>query len=126
MVGAMIVLQRLRISPDAAFRVNDWSALVIFMVVIGGPGSFEGPNIGAVVYFLLRETLASLGAFDLIIPGFGRDHCHAERTTRIVGGARSRWNGQLLPLNFIVSGQKKQKKVARAIALESSRAAPDL
>ena len=43
MVGALIFLQRLRISPDAAFSVNDWTALIIFIVVIGGIGSFEGP-----------------------------------------------------------------------------------
>jgi branched-chain amino acid transport system permease protein len=36
MVGALIFLQKLRISPDAAFSVNDWTAFVIFITVIGG------------------------------------------------------------------------------------------
>ena len=39
MVGALIFLQKLRISPDAAFSVNDWTAFVIFIVVIGGIGT---------------------------------------------------------------------------------------
>ena len=38
MVGALIFLQKLRISPDAAFSVNDWTAFVIFITVIGGIG----------------------------------------------------------------------------------------
>ena len=42
MVGALIFLQKLRISPDAAFSVNDWTAFVIFITVIGGIGRIEG------------------------------------------------------------------------------------
>jgi branched-chain amino acid transport system permease protein len=43
MVGALIYLQKARISPDAAFSVLDWTAYVIFIVVIGGIGTLEGP-----------------------------------------------------------------------------------
>ncbi|MXY33575.1 MAG: branched-chain amino acid ABC transporter permease, partial [Boseongicola sp. SB0664_bin_43] len=38
-IGGLIFLQKLRISPDAAFSVNDWTAFVIFIVVIGGIGT---------------------------------------------------------------------------------------
>lgn len=69
MVGALISLQKLRISPDAAFSVNDWTAFVIFIVVIGGIGTIEGPIIGTIVYFLLREFLADLGSIYLMILG---------------------------------------------------------
>lgn len=68
-VGALIFLQKLRISPDAAFSVNDWTAFVIFIVVIGGIGTIEGPIIGTIIFFLLRETLADLGAVYLMILG---------------------------------------------------------
>jgi branched-chain amino acid transport system permease protein len=69
MIGALIFLQKLRISPDAAFSVNDWTAFVIFMTVIGGIGRIEGPIIGALVFFLLRQTLADLGTFYLLLLG---------------------------------------------------------
>lgn len=69
LVGALIFLQKLRISPDAAFSVNDWTAYVIFIVVIGGIGSLEGPIIGTIAFFLLRETLADLGSTYLIVLG---------------------------------------------------------
>ena len=42
MVGALIFLMKLRISPDTAFSVNDWTAFVIFITVIGGIGRIEG------------------------------------------------------------------------------------
>jgi branched-chain amino acid transport system permease protein len=69
MVGALIFLQKLRISPDAAFSVNDWTAFVIFIVVIGGIGTIEGPIIGTIVYFLLREFLTDYGSIYLLFLG---------------------------------------------------------
>ncbi|MDI6024643.1 branched-chain amino acid ABC transporter permease [Corticibacterium sp. UT-5YL-CI-8] len=69
MTGAFIFLQKLRISPDAAFSVNDWTAYVIFIAVIGGIGTIEGPIIGTILFFLLRETLADLGTTYLMILG---------------------------------------------------------
>jgi branched-chain amino acid transport system permease protein len=69
MVGSLIFLQKLRISPDAAFSVNDWTAFVIFIVVIGGIGTIEGPIIGTIIYFVLRWYLADFGAIYYIILG---------------------------------------------------------
>ena len=69
LVGALIFLQKIRISPDAAFSINDWTALVIFMVVMGGIGRIEGPILGVIVFFLLRENLADLGSWYLILLG---------------------------------------------------------
>jgi branched-chain amino acid transport system permease protein len=68
-VGALIFLQKLRISPDAAFSVLDWTAYVIFIVVIGGIGTIEGPIVGVLVFFILRGFLADLGSWYLIILG---------------------------------------------------------
>ena len=69
MVGALIFLQKARISPDAAFSLVDWTAYVIFIVVIGGIGTMEGPIIGVVIFYLLQYYLASLGSWYLIILG---------------------------------------------------------
>jgi branched-chain amino acid transport system permease protein len=60
MVGALIYLQKARISPDAAFSVLDWTANVIFIVIIGGIGTIEGPIIGAIVLYTLQDQLAAL------------------------------------------------------------------
>ena len=69
MIGALIFLQKLRISPDTAFSVNDWTAFVIFITVIGGIGRIEGPIIGTIVFFLLRQALADLGSLYLLMMG---------------------------------------------------------
>jgi branched-chain amino acid transport system permease protein len=69
MAGALIFLQKLRISPDAAFSVNDWTAFVIFITVIGGIGRIEGPIIGTIVFFVLRQTLADQGPVYLLMLG---------------------------------------------------------
>jgi branched-chain amino acid transport system permease protein len=69
MLGALIFLQKLRISPDAAFSVNDWTAFVIFITVIGGIGRIEGPIVGTLVFFVLRQTLAELGTIYLLMLG---------------------------------------------------------
>jgi branched-chain amino acid transport system permease protein len=68
-IGALISLQKLRISPDAAFSVNDWTAFVIFIVVIGGIGRMEGPLIGTILFFLFREFFADLGPWYLMFLG---------------------------------------------------------
>ena len=65
-LGALIFLQKLRISPEVAFSVNDWTVLVIFMVVIGGIGSIEGPLIGCLLFFVLREQFSDWGSWYMV------------------------------------------------------------
>ena len=69
LTGALIYMQKARISPDAAFSVNDWTAYVIFIVVIGGIGTIEGPIVGVLVFFLLQSLLAQYGTWYLIVLG---------------------------------------------------------
>ncbi|MBV8926250.1 MAG: branched-chain amino acid ABC transporter permease [Bradyrhizobium sp.] len=69
MIGALIYLQKARISPDAAFSVLDWTAYVIFITVIGGIGTVEGPIIGAIIFYLMQRYLADFGAWYLILLG---------------------------------------------------------
>lgn len=54
--GALIFMQNARISPDAAFSVVDWTAYVIFIVVIGGIGTIEGPIVGVLVFFFRTSS----------------------------------------------------------------------
>jgi len=67
--GGLIYLQKARISPDAAFSVTDWTAYVIFIVVIGGIGTIEGPIIGVIVFFALQAALADYGSWYLMALG---------------------------------------------------------
>ena len=50
-------------SVEASFDPEDstWCADVIFIVVIGGIGTIAGALAGTLVFFLLREPLATHG-----------------------------------------------------------------
>lgn len=69
LAGALIYVQKARISPDAAFSVTDWTAYVIFIVVIGGIGTIEGPIVGVVLFFLLQNLLSDYGSWYLLMLG---------------------------------------------------------
>lgn len=106
MIGALIFLQKLRISPDAAFSVNDWTAFVIFIVVIGGIGTIEGPIIGTLVFFALRETLADLGTTYLIVLGVVAIVVMLRAPKGLWGFVRERFDLQLFPLGYRVKTHK--------------------
>lgn len=65
LAGALYFLGNLRISPDAAFTVN-WTAFSIFIVMIGGIGTIEGPIIGAVLFYLLNKFFSDYGTWYLV------------------------------------------------------------
>jgi branched-chain amino acid transport system permease protein len=98
MVGALIFLQKLRISPDAAFSVNDWTAFVIFITVIGGIGRVEGPIIGTVIFFALRQTMADLGSVYLMMLGAVAIAVMLFAPQGLWGFVADRFGWQLLPL----------------------------
>lgn len=66
--GAVLIISQLFVQPTAVFSVQ-WSAYMIFVALIGGLGSIEGPIVGTLVFFLLQQTLADRGAWYLIILG---------------------------------------------------------
>jgi branched-chain amino acid transport system permease protein len=65
LAGGLYFLGNLRISPDAAFSVN-WTAFGIFIVMIGGLGTLEGPIVGALIFFILNKFLSDYGTWYLI------------------------------------------------------------
>jgi branched-chain amino acid transport system permease protein len=98
MVGALIFLQKLRISPDAAFSVNDWTAFVIFITVIGGIGRIEGPIVGTIVFFLLRQTMADLGTLYLLMLGVVAIVVMLWAPKGLWGLIVERWGWEVFPL----------------------------
>ena len=66
--GGVFYMLALQIGPGTAFSMN-WMAITLFVVILGGIGTLEGPIVGVAVYFLLRETLSDLGSVYFIILG---------------------------------------------------------
>jgi branched-chain amino acid transport system permease protein len=68
LVGAIVAIHLLRVQPAAAFSIN-WTAYLVFICVIGGVGTIEGPVIGTLIYFVLRETTSKYGEWYFIVLG---------------------------------------------------------
>ncbi len=68
LVGALYYLNVLRIAPNSAFDLS-WVVSTIFIVVIGGIGTIEGPILGALIFFAMRESLSDYGSWYLMITG---------------------------------------------------------
>ncbi len=69
MTGAVILLQNPSARADSSFSVLRWTALVVFIAIIGGVGSTTGPIIGVGVYWFLRELLEDADEWRFIILG---------------------------------------------------------
>jgi branched-chain amino acid transport system permease protein len=64
-VGAITAVRTFSVRSDAAFDVTQ-TAYMIFIVVIGGIGTIEGPIVGAVVFFALQQEFSQQGTWYLI------------------------------------------------------------
>jgi branched-chain amino acid transport system permease protein len=96
-VGALIYLNALNIVPKAAFSVN-WTAYMIFIVVIGGIGTVEGPIIGTIVFFLIRQFLSDFGEWSFIILGSIAVTTMLLAPKGIWGLIRGRFQAELFPI----------------------------
>lgn len=104
LVGALIYVQKARISPDAAFSVTDWTAYVIFIVVIGGIGTIEGPIVGVLVFFALQKLLADFGSIYLMVLGLIGIVIMLFAPQGLWGLFASRTGIQLLPVRRLLRG----------------------
>jgi branched-chain amino acid transport system permease protein len=96
-VGAVVALNLLRIQPAAAFSIN-WTAYALFIVVIGGFGTIEGPIIGAVIYFALLQSLSQYGTLYMLLLGIVAVIMATVAPKGIWGFVVKKWNIHLFPV----------------------------
>jgi branched-chain amino acid transport system permease protein len=65
LAGALFVATTITFQPNTYFSVQ-WTAYMIFMVLVGGLGTFEGPIIGAIIFFLVEAFFGADGVWYLI------------------------------------------------------------
>lgn len=97
MVGAVVCLQKARISPDSAFSLTDWTAYVIFIVVIGGVRTIEGPIVGVLLLWGLMSHLGQFGSLYLLLLGALAIFVMLLMPRGLWGTVAHRWNLQLFP-----------------------------
>lgn len=97
--GALTLANTLFIQPQSIFGVQ-WTAYMIFMVLVGGLGTFEGPIIGAIAFFLIQNQFADSGAWYLIGLGATAIAFALLLPQGIWGLVESRLRIQLLPVGY--------------------------
>lgn len=66
--GALYAIDQQFIVPSAAFSVS-FTAEMIFITIIGGIGTIEGPIVGTAVFFVLQQTMSADGTWYWIVLG---------------------------------------------------------
>lgn len=66
--GAVYYMSVFHVEPGGAFDAN-WMVIMLFIVIIGGVGTVEGPIIGTAIYFLFRAWFAGTGNLYLMLLG---------------------------------------------------------
>jgi branched-chain amino acid transport system permease protein len=115
LAGAVTYLSLLRIQPDAAFTVN-WTAYMIFIVVIGGLGTLEGPIIGTVLFYVLQQQFSSYGVWYLVALGVVAVAFAVWVPQGIWGWIAERYDVHLFPLR---RRYRPSAPIAREDAVES-------
>ncbi len=63
--GAVWLAGQLTFQPNSFFSVQ-WTAYMLFMTLVGGLGTFEGPIIGAVIFFVVQDQFGQQGVWYLV------------------------------------------------------------
>ena len=112
LAAAPYYLQQLRVQPvgtGGAFSVVLWTAPIIFIVVIGGIGTIEGPIIGAVVYYFLRDRFQDHQTVYLISMGLVAMGVALWLQGGIWGTIRRRFGVDLFPVRRRLSNQTTEE-----------------
>jgi branched-chain amino acid transport system permease protein len=64
LAGTIWLASAITFLPRTNFGVQ-WTVFMLFMVLVGGLKTFEGPIIGAIIFFLLQEIFGDLGVWYL-------------------------------------------------------------
>jgi branched-chain amino acid transport system permease protein len=83
---------------------------MIFMVLVGGIGTFEGAILGAVIFFLMETWFAASGVWYLVGLGLVAVLFSLLAPRGIWGEVLRRWNLQLLPVGYRVVGNNETPK----------------
>jgi branched-chain amino acid transport system permease protein len=99
--GGVTIANTLTVTPDSIFGVQ-WSAYMIFMVLLGGLGTFEGPVLGALVLFGIQQEFQNNGSWYLVGLGAVAIVVTLLFPRGIWGELVERYNIRLLPVGYTV------------------------
>jgi branched-chain amino acid transport system permease protein len=99
LAGALWLATFTTFQPRSFFGIQ-WSAYMIFMVLVGGIGRFEGPILGAIIFFLIELWLGAAGVWYLIVLGLTALLFSLFLPKGIWGYVEDRFHVLLLPVGY--------------------------
>jgi branched-chain amino acid transport system permease protein len=97
--GALWLAGAITFQPKTYFSVQ-WTAYMIFMVLVGGIGTFEGAILGAVLFFLIETWFGAMGVWYLVGLGAAALLFALLLPRGLWGAIESRWGIRLLPVGY--------------------------
>ncbi|MDE1994321.1 MAG: branched-chain amino acid ABC transporter permease [Rhizobiaceae bacterium] len=97
--GGLWLATAITFQPKTYFSVQ-WTAYMIFMVLVGGIGKFEGAILGAVVFFVIETFFGGTGVWYLIGLGATAVLFSLYLPLGLWGEIERRFDLQLLPVGY--------------------------
>lgn len=97
--GALWLATSVTFQPKTYFNVQ-WTAYMLFMVLVGGIGTFEGPILGALLFFTIETLFGAAGVMYLIGLGVVAVLFALFAPRGLWGAIDKRFGLQLLPVGF--------------------------
>jgi branched-chain amino acid transport system permease protein len=102
--GAAILANTLFIQPNTIYSIQ-WTAMMVFMVLVGGLGTFEGPVVGAAILFVLQDQFGNGGVWYFVGLGSAAILFALFMPRGIWGTITDRLHIPLAPIGYWVRGQ---------------------
>jgi branched-chain amino acid transport system permease protein len=99
--GGLYYLSVLYVDPSGGFDI-DWQIKILFIVIVGGAGTLEGPVLGTLIYFALRELFRDAGDLYLIFQGATAMIVVLLAPRGIWGSIEARTGWRLFPIRWAV------------------------
>lgn len=107
--GALWLASASNFQPRAFFGVQ-WTAYMLFMVLVGGLGRIEGAIIGAIVFFLIETWFGAYGAWYLVGLGAIAVFFALLLPKGLWGWIGPRLPGEAIPTGYFIKSTPERRK----------------
>jgi branched-chain amino acid transport system permease protein len=117
--GALWLATALTFQPRTYFGIQ-WTAYMLFMALVGGLGTFEGPIIGAIVFFVLEDRFGATGVWYLVGLGVAATLFSLFLPRGLWGTLEDRYGIQLLPVGYRLEVRHGSSKSNESVPVEKT------
>jgi branched-chain amino acid transport system permease protein len=98
--GSLWLATQITFDPTNDFFSVKWTAYMLFMALVGGLGTFEGPILGAIVFFVIQDQWGDQGVWYLVGLGAAAILFALLLPRGIWGTIEERFGLRLLPVGY--------------------------